>query len=108
MIKPKYLSKGSTIAIVSTARKLSLKEVKPAINFLENEGFNVILGENLLEDCNQFAGSDNQRAADLQNAMDNPEVDAILCARGGYGTVRIIDKIDFTKFQEKSKMDLWI
>lgn len=105
MIKPKYLSKGSTIAIVSTARKLSLKEVKPAINFLENEGFNVILGENLLEDCNQFAGSDNQRAADLQNAMDNPEVDAILCARGGYGTVRIIDKIDFTNFKKNPK---WI
>jgi muramoyltetrapeptide carboxypeptidase len=105
MIKPKYLSKGSTIAIVSTARKLSLKEVKPAINFLENEGFNVILGENLFEDCNQFAGSDNQRAADLQNAMDNPEVDAILCARGGYGTVRIIDKIDFTNFKKNPK---WI
>lgn len=105
MIKPKYLSKGSTIAIVSTARKLSLKEVEPAISFLENEGFNIILGENLFEDCNQFAGSDNQRAADLQNAMDNPEVDAILCARGGYGTVRIIDKIDFTNFKKNPK---WI
>lgn len=105
MIKPKYLSKGSTIAIVSTARKLSLKEVEPAISFLKNEGFNVILGENLFEDFNQFAGDDNQRAADLQSAMDNIEVDAILCARGGYGTVRIIDKIDFTNFKKNSK---WI
>ncbi|NLN73959.1 MAG: LD-carboxypeptidase [Bacteroidales bacterium] len=105
MIKPKYLSKGSTIAIVSTARKLSLKEVEPAISFLENEGFNVILGENLFEDFNQFAGDDNQRAADLQSAMDNIEVDAILCARGGYGTVRIIDKIDFTNFKKNPK---WI
>src|SRR5690606_14579121 len=67
--------------------------------------FKVLFGENLFEEENQFSGSDAQRAKDLQNCIDNPEVKAILCARGGYGTVRIIDKIDFSRFTGSPK---WI
>ena len=63
----------------------------------------MIVGKHVFKQNNHFAGTDDERCEDLQNAMDDPTISAIWCARGGYGTVRILDKIDYTKFKEKPK-----
>lgn len=105
MNPPTYLLNGDTIAIVSTARKISKKELQPALNLLESWGLNAILGKTVGAEENQFAGSDDLRAADFQQMLDDPKIKAIWCARGGYGTVRIIDKLDFSAFKKNPK---WI
>jgi len=105
MIIPKKLTKGDKIGIISTARKISLEELKPAIHILESWGLKVVLGTNLLEADNQFSGTVPQRTADFQRMIDNESIRAVLCARGGYGSVQIIDKIDFSSLQKNPK---WI
>lgn len=97
MIRPEYLQPGDTIALVSTARKVTRMEMKPAIDLLTSWGLKVQTGKNLYHDHNQFAGTDEDRAGDLQKAL-NSKAKAIIFARGGYGTVRIIDTIDWKKF----------
>lgn len=105
MIQPTYLQKNDTVAIVSTARKISLEEIQPAIVLLQNWELKVVLGETIGLEENQFAGTDLQRTSDFQQLLDNPKVKAIWCARGGYGTVRIVDALDFTAFKKHPK---WI
>ncbi len=102
---PPYLKPGDKIGIVSTARKISREELQSAVECFEKEGFEIVFGKNLFKELNQFSGTDDERAEDFQLMMDNPEIKAILCARGGYGTVRIIDKLDFTSFRKNPK---WI
>lgn len=99
------LKKGDKIALISTARKISEAEITPAIQTLNSWGLEVVLGKNLFAIEHQFAGTIAQRTSDLQVALDNPEIKAIICARGGYGTVQLIDKIDFSNFIENPK---WI
>ena len=103
MIAPPYLKKGDTIAIVATARKNIDDNLKPAIEWLKNWGLEVVIGNTIGLDVNQLAGTDAQRAADFQTQMDNPNIKAIWCVRGGYGTVRMIDLLDFTKFKQSPK-----
>ena len=105
MITPPYLKKGDTIAIVATARKNIDDNLKPAISWLKNWGIEVVIGSTIGLDNNQLAGTDEQRAADFQEQLDNPNIKAIWCVRGGYGTVRMIDLLDFTKFKQSPK---WI
>jgi len=105
MITPPYLQPGDKIAIAATARKISEQEVQPAIDMFKKWGLEVVLAENLFNGYHQFAGTDRQRTIGLQECFDNPEVKAVICARGGYGTVRIIDAIDFTPFCKNPK---WI
>ncbi|MFH1121577.1 MAG: LD-carboxypeptidase [Bacteroidota bacterium] len=105
MITPPYLKPGHQIGIVATARKVSPEEMRPAIEAIESWGLRIRLGNNLFEEDNQFAGSDELRTLDLQLMLDDPEIKAIICARGGYGTVRIIDRIDFSEFEKHPK---WI
>tara|TARA_E500000331_G_C17266011_1_gene717183 strand:+ start:3248 stop:4153 length:906 start_codon:yes stop_codon:yes gene_type:complete len=105
MIIPPKLKKSDTIGIVSTARKISLAELKPAINIIESWGLKIKLGANLFEEDNQFSGDILQRTSDLQRMIDDESIKAVLCARGGYGTVQIIDKIDFSKLIKNPK---WI
>lgn len=105
LIQPAYLKKGDKIAIVASARKISIQELQPAIDIFKIWGLEVLLGKNLFKCDNQFSGTDEERAADLQTALDDDSVKAIISARGGYGTMRIIDKIDFTKFKNHPK---WI
>ena len=99
------LKKGDTIAVISTARKVSFQEIEFGVTWLENLGFTVVLGKSIGAAHHQFAGTDALRAADLQAMINTPEVKAIWCARGGYGTVRIIDLIDFSALQKHPK---WI
>lgn len=102
---PDLLRVGDNVAIVATARKISPAEIQPAMQLFESWGLHVLLPKNIFAERDQFAGSDEQRAADLQWALDNVDVKAVFCARGGYGTVRIIDRIDFSRFARHPK---WI
>jgi muramoyltetrapeptide carboxypeptidase len=105
MIIPQFLKAGDTVAIVCTARKFFPEDAKPAIDLLESWGLKVKLGNTIgLDNC-QLGGTDNERAADFQVQLDDENVKAIWCARGGYGSVRIIDSINFTKFKKRPK---WI
>lgn len=99
------LQKGDRVAIVSTARKISTLEIQPAIDLLNSWGLKPVIGKTIDAAENQFAGSDELRISDFQMMLDNMDVKAIWCARGGYGTVRIIDKLDFTIFKKYPK---WI
>ncbi len=100
---PPYLKPGDTIGIAAPARKISRAELAPTLALLERRGYKVVLPDNLFAECHQFAGTDGQRAADMQSLLDNPEVKAIFFARGGYGSVRIIDRLDFTAFLQAPK-----
>ena len=99
MITPPYLKKGDTVAIVATARKHIDDDLKLAKEFLENWGLKVVVGSSIGLDQNQLAGTDEDRAKDFQQQLDNTNVKAIWCVRGGYGTVRMVDLIDFTNFK---------
>ena len=103
MITPEFIQKGDTVGILATARKVDLKSLQPAIKLLENWGLHVVIGKTIGKEENQLAGPDWLRATDFQEMIDNPSIKAIWAAKGGYGTVRIIDRIDFTKFKKKPK-----
>lgn len=103
MITPQYLTSGSKIALVAPARCISMEEISFSIDFIRDKGYIPVYDERLFLSHNQFAGTDEQRAETLQYYLDDNNIDAILCVRGGYGTVRIIDKLDFKKFLEKPK-----
>ncbi len=105
MTTPPYLKKGDTVAILATARKIDESTLQPAIKLLESWGLKVVLGKTIGREENQLAGADWYRATDFQEMLDNPNVKAIWAAKGGYGTVRIIDRIDFTNFKKNPK---WI
>lgn len=105
MIIPPYLNAGNTIGIVSTARKIPQKEIQNAIDFLESSGFDVELGDHIFHQHHQFAGTVKERIQDFQSMLDNPEIKAIWCSRGGYGSVQILDYLNFTHYQKHPK---WI
>lgn len=105
MIQPPFLQTGDQVGILSTARKISRTEIQPAIELLESWGLKPVVGKSIGVEENQFAGNDQHRAADLQSMLDAKEIKAIWCARGGYGTVRILDRLDFSLFLKSPK---WI
>lgn len=93
MIQPPQLQPGDMIAIVGPARKLTYDLIEPCLERLKSWGLKVNMGEHLFAAYDQYAGTDAQRARDIQYMLDHDEVKAILCARGGYGTLRIVDQI---------------
>ncbi|MES2592904.1 MAG: LD-carboxypeptidase [Bacteroidota bacterium] len=103
MQQPAFLKQSDTIGIIAPARKISREEIQPAVDILNSWGLQVVFGKNLFNAEHQFSGTDNQRAEDLQSMLDNTSVKAIISARGGYGTMRIIDKINFTGFKNHPK-----
>lgn len=105
MIKqPPYLKKGDKIALVCPAKKLP-KSIDKAIALLTEWGLEVVVGESVYASHHQFAGTDELRAADIQHFLDDSSIKAIIAGRGGYGTIRIIDALDFTQFNLHPK---WI
>ena len=104
---PPYLQEGDTIAIVAPAGILKNREavIDKAKKLAESWGLKVVLGKHVFSKAHHFAGTDEQRCQDFQDALDNPNIKAIWSARGGYGSVRILDRLDYTKFQENPK---WI
>lgn len=107
MIKiPPYLQKGDTIGLVCPAGFMTLDKVQTCINTLQDWGYAIKLGKTIGGNSqNYFSGTDEERLADFQQMLDDDEVKAVLCARGGYGTGRIIDQVDFGKFKKQPK---WI
>ena len=105
MIQPPYLKKGDKIAILSPARSITFEEVHPAMKLFQKWGLEVVLGSYIFNQENQMAGSDFQRAKDFQTMLDDASIRAVFCSRGGYGAVRIIDRLDFSRFLRYPK---WI
>ena len=105
LISPPYLKAGDTVAIVSPSGVLKNREehIARGIALMESWGLHVILGKNVYKTDNHFAGTDDERAADMQWALDNSSIKAIWSSRGGYGTVRILDKLDYTQFKKHPK-----
>ena len=100
---PPALRRGQRVAIVGTARKISHAELAPAITTLTEWGLEVVLGESIAQEHHQFAGDDDLRRRDFQQQLDDPSIRAIVCARGGYGTARFVDELDFTGFAAQPK-----
>jgi len=103
MVSPPFLKIGDKIGIVAPARKIAKNELEPSLEIIRSNGFEVVYSDNLFATDNQFAGNDNVRAEDLQHMLDDETIKAIMFARGGYGSVRIIDQIDFSKFVTSPK-----
>ena len=107
LIKPEYLKKGDTVAIVAPSGVLKNYNgyILKAKELLKSWELEVVIGENVFNDNGHFAGTDNQRSADFQLALDDKTIKAIWCARGGYGAMRVIDNLNFEKYKENPK---WI
>ncbi len=105
MIKiPPYLHPGDTIGIVCPAGFMDTAKVQTCISTLQAWGYKVKVGETVGGNSpTYFSGTDEERLADFQQMLDDDEVNAVLCGRGGYGMGRIIDKIDFKKFKRQPK-----
>jgi muramoyltetrapeptide carboxypeptidase len=105
IIKPDFLQKGDLVAIVSPAGPIDMSYISKAQQILESWGLKVLLGKHISNVWEAFAGTDEERTADFQEALTNPEVRAVFCARGGYGSVRILPNLDFSPFFQFPK---WI
>ncbi|MBP2833168.1 LD-carboxypeptidase [Aquimarina sp. U1-2] len=105
MFTPNFVKKGDKIAIVSTAKKVNYREIEEAIYWLKQWGLEPVKGSTIDKVHHQFAGSDSERVEDFQRMLDSNDIKAIWCARGGYGTIRILDGIDFSVFKKQPK---WI
>ncbi|TSJ43266.1 LD-carboxypeptidase [Mucilaginibacter corticis] len=101
-IQPPHLKPGDKIAITCPAKKLP-KPMTDAIALLESWEFEVVLGETVNAGYHQFAGDDELRARDMQRFIDDDRIKAIIAARGGYGTIRMIDKVDFSRLKTNQK-----
>lgn len=105
LIVPPFLKPGDTIGITCPAGDITAKDIEPAVQLIESWGFRIKVGDTVGKKDFIFGGTDEERAADLQRMLRDPELSAILCARGGYGCVRIIDSLDFSALTAKPK---WI
>ncbi len=105
MKRPLAIKKGDQIGLVAPARKIRKQEILDAISIIEGNGYVVGYTDELFADYHQFAGNDNIRTNYFQKMLDDEEVSALISVRGGYGSVRIIDKIDFSRFAHNPK---WI
>jgi muramoyltetrapeptide carboxypeptidase len=104
MIIPKYLKKGSVVAITCPAGYMDYAKAATAINVLQQEGYKVLVGKTLGNDNGTyFSATDEERLIELQAMLDAPEIDAIICGRGGYGVSRLIDYIDWKGFKKNPK-----
>jgi muramoyltetrapeptide carboxypeptidase len=105
MIFPHFIKKGSTIGIIAPAGRIDIESIRYAEKLLIDRGFKVEFGEHVLNAFYQFAGNDAHRLSDLQQMLDRQDIEAILCARGGYGAIRIVNELDWTGFLKHPK---WI
>jgi muramoyltetrapeptide carboxypeptidase len=103
MKTPPFLMPGDKIRIVSPASKCTEEQIMQAVNWLREKGFQVETGRNTFGQHFQYAGMDEDRLSDLQEALDDPEAKAIICSRGGYGTIRLINQLNFSRFRKHPK-----
>jgi muramoyltetrapeptide carboxypeptidase len=102
---PPYLKEGAVIGITCPAGSITAEEIQPAVQQMESWGYKVKTGNTVGKKDFTFGGTDEERLEDLQQMLNDHEIKAIMCARGGYGAVRIIDKLDWAAFQKHPK---WI
>lgn len=102
---PSYLKPNDTIGITSPAGYITLEQIQPSVLQMQGWGFKIKVGETIGKRDFTYGGTDDERLADFQKMLDDPNIKAIMCARGGYGFVRIIDKLDFSAFKKNPK---WI
>ncbi|HLP21547.1 MAG TPA: LD-carboxypeptidase [Chitinophagales bacterium] len=105
LLRPPSLQKGDTVYVLSTAKKINEQEIACAVDTYKTWGLNVVIGKTIGAEQNQFAGDDELRRVDFQHALDDANVKAIVCARGGYGTVRMMDALNYDEFMKHPK---WI
>lgn len=105
--QPPYLKTGDTITIVAPSGILKnrTREIEQAQALLKSWGLHAVVGTHVFNQEHHFAGTDDERCEDFQKALDDPKISAVWCARGGYGAVRILDKLNWTRFKQKPK---WI
>lgn len=101
--KPPYLKPGDIIGITSPAGTIKPEEILPATSVIQSWGYNIKVGDTIGKKDFTFGGSDEERLLDLQKMLDDPAVKAIMCARGGYGSMRLVDRINWTKFKARPK-----
>ena len=104
ILKPKKLETGNTIGIIAPSGSVDEVKIQLAKNYFEQKGFKIVFGKNLFKSDRFFAGSDEERLADLHWAFEDKNIDAILCARGGYGAIRLLDKIDYNIIRRNPKI----
>ncbi len=104
-LAPDFLKKGDKVYILSTARKIAFSEIEIALKTIADWGLEIVVGETIGAEDHQYAGDDALRLKDFQKAINDPSIKAIICAKGGYGTVRILDAIDWSGFLKHPK---WI
>ncbi|RZK42324.1 MAG: LD-carboxypeptidase [Pedobacter sp.] len=102
---PDYLVEGDKIGITCPAGFITLEEIEPSLIQMRSWGFNVVIGKTVGARDFTFGGTDEERLNDLQEMLDDPSIKAIMCARGGYGAVRIIDRLNFKRYKRHPK---WI
>lgn len=100
---PPYLLPGDTIGITCPAGYITQNEIDPSIIQMKSWGFNVDIGKTVGAKDFTFGGTDEERLTDLQQMLDDPAIKAIMCARGGYGAIRVLDQLDFSKFKSSPK-----
>lgn len=104
-VSPPFLKTGDVIGITAPAGYITRDEIRSAVQKMESWGYKIKIGDTIDKRDFTFGGTDEERTKDLQQMLDDPQIKAIMCARGGYGVVRIIDKLNWEKFKTKSK---WI
>ncbi len=105
MIRPPYLKKGDKIALTCPARWVDTADIETAVTLFKSWGLEVVLGETIGKKEHQYGGSDDERRADFQHLLDDTAIKAIIAARGGYGTVRMFDDLNFDSYMNHPK---WI
>jgi muramoyltetrapeptide carboxypeptidase len=103
MTTPPYLSPGDKVGIVSTAKRIEAHEIEQGLATLRNWGLEPIVGPNAFNEYGFLGGTDDERLADLQQMLDDEDIKAIFFTKGGYGTLRIIDRIDWKSFKQNPK-----
>src|SRR5512138_2137902 len=102
-IQPEYLQRGGEVAIVSPSFCIDEDKLRNAVDFLAKWGLKAVIGKNASKRSGPFAGTDDERLQDLQEATSDPSVKAVICSRGGYGLSRIIDRVDFSALKKHPK-----
>jgi muramoyltetrapeptide carboxypeptidase len=100
---PPYLQKGDVIGVTSPAGFISVEEIQPAMQVMQGWGYQIKVGATIGKKDFTFGGTDEERLQDFQSMLDDPQVNAIMCARGGYGSIRIVDQINWTTFKKHPK-----
>ena len=99
-----HLERGDTIGVISTSSPVGYEELKAGVNFFKNLGFNTRIGRNVYSRSGSLSGKDNERISDLQEFFNDKSVRAIFCSRGGYGSIRLLDRIDYDLIKDNPKI----